>query len=369
MRWVFILCCIACLACASRLDRAIAKADALRGTGDYQSALNAYQTILNEYPRNPKVAEVLLRVGDLYAFHLQERGQAMPVYRRVIQDWPWQPAALTVYERLATFAEEGGDYAGAIEALELLLQYFPAHPERDALRRRIGTFYLRLKSYTQARVEFARLLERSDLDAELRVQTLFDMAESYLLTNDATRALRYYDAIIAEYPTHELARRAWEQKIEAYTELGELGIADQLARELRALQPVPTKMLREGAVVFHPRTPQAVTVTIEVAESKAARQRGLMQRRSLPKNHGMWFVFPELTQQGFWMKDTPLALDIIFVDADFVVVDVVAQTRPGSETPIVARQAYRYALEVVAGFAAQHGLKLGTRVVWEVGKK
>src|SRR5688500_17973630 len=57
------------------------------------------------------------------------------------------------------------------------------------------------------------------------------------------------------------------------------------------------------------------TFTLEVADTEAARQYGLMHRDSMPSDHGMLFVFPVEQRLGFWMKNTRIPLDIIFVES------------------------------------------------------
>lgn len=76
----------------------------------------------------------------------------------------------------------------------------------------------------------------------------------------------------------------------------------------------------------------------------------------------MWFVFEEDVHHAFWMKNTFVPLDIIFVGADHKIVDIIPNAKPLSETPLSPRTAYRYVLEVRAGFVAQNNLMRGAVV-------
>lgn len=76
----------------------------------------------------------------------------------------------------------------------------------------------------------------------------------------------------------------------------------------------------------------------------------------------MLFVFGDSAPRSFWMKNTALPLDIIFIDDNGTVVNVAATTTPYSETPIPSAGPARYVLEVNAGFAAAHGIGPGAKV-------
>lgn len=119
---------------------------------------------------------------------------------------------------------------------------------------------------------------------------------------------------------------------------------------------------RASEVVLHPRNGAAVRVPVELALTPEARSRGLMYRRDLPANAGMIFVFPITGELSFWMKNTPLPLDIIFIGEDLVVAGIVERAVPFDERPLGVKRRSRYVLEVHAGFAQRHGLSAGDRV-------
>lgn len=97
---------------------------------------------------------------------------------------------------------------------------------------------------------------------------------------------------------------------------------------------------------------------IEVARTKPQQETGLMKRDSMPADHGMIFVFPDSQVQPFWMKDTRIPLDIIFMDAQGKVVSIHQMQaydlhNTSSDFPA------RYAIELNAGAAADCGVKVG----------
>ncbi len=106
---------------------------------------------------------------------------------------------------------------------------------------------------------------------------------------------------------------------------------------------------------------------VELAKTKAQHERGLMYRKSMSEDRGMLFIFPESNFWSFWMKNTNIPLDIIWLDEDRKVIDMVKGARPvkienpPSFTPV--SQA-RYALEVNAGFAEKNNIEIGDEAVF-----
>lgn len=107
--------------------------------------------------------------------------------------------------------------------------------------------------------------------------------------------------------------------------------------------------------------------SVDVADTQEAREKGLSGRESLPVNYGMWFVFPEDTQSGFWMKDTLISLDIIFIGSDMYVLYIAPDNEPNSLELVSPSEPYRYVLEIAAGAAKEYDVKVGDRVEFRVG--
>lgn len=110
----------------------------------------------------------------------------------------------------------------------------------------------------------------------------------------------------------------------------------------------------------------AIHYSVERAVTPAAREQGLMGRTSLPERQGMWFDFETTTAVVMWMKNTLLALDLAFVDAEGRVVYVHERATPLSLSHIVAPTPVRYVLEANGGELATYGIGTGARVVLPV---
>lgn len=98
--------------------------------------------------------------------------------------------------------------------------------------------------------------------------------------------------------------------------------------------------------------------TLEVANSEALRQKGLMFRKSMPMDHGMLFIFAKPLDLDFWMKNTLIPLDIIYLDENGIV-DSVHQMKPMDLSPIYSDGEAKYAIELNQGVAAKVGVKKG----------
>ena len=101
---------------------------------------------------------------------------------------------------------------------------------------------------------------------------------------------------------------------------------------------------------------------VEIADNDASRERGLMDRRYMAADHGMLFEFPSDAPQSFWMKDTYIPLDMIFISPAGVVTHIVANAEPLSERVIPSGGPCMAVLELNGGVAASIGLKLGDKV-------
>ena len=100
-------------------------------------------------------------------------------------------------------------------------------------------------------------------------------------------------------------------------------------------------------------------VDCEVANTNAARLKGLMHRSELPQGKGMLFVFPWQEDQSFWMRDTHIPLDIAFADARGKILNI-ESGEPLSETPVKSAAPAMYVLEVPKGWFSLRRLEPGS---------
>jgi uncharacterized protein len=121
----------------------------------------------------------------------------------------------------------------------------------------------------------------------------------------------------------------------------------------------------DGSLTFFQEDEAVVEIEIEVADTDSLRNRGLMQRTSLPEKTGMIFVFDQPGMQGFYMANTLISLDFFFVGADSVIVNTVKYASPLSLDTIASSGPSLWVVEVEAGFIDTYGLVAGDRVSWQ----
>jgi uncharacterized membrane protein (UPF0127 family) len=115
-------------------------------------------------------------------------------------------------------------------------------------------------------------------------------------------------------------------------------------------------------VIFFHGDRETISISVEVADNPLKRALGLMFRKTLTELHGMLFIYPQETNEKFWMKNTSIPLDIIFVNSKNEVVDIIKNTTPYSLEPLGSKVPFKYAIEVNAGFTDKYQISEGSTV-------
>lgn len=104
---------------------------------------------------------------------------------------------------------------------------------------------------------------------------------------------------------------------------------------------------------------------VELAVTPQQQGRGLMFREEMAPDHGMLFLFEPVRPVSFWMRNTPLSLDMLFVEADGTIANIAARTTPLSDRSYPSAGPVRAVLEINGGLSALLGIEPGHRVVHE----
>ena len=139
--------------------------------------------------------------------------------------------------------------------------------------------------------------------------------------------------------------------------LGSLAYAEEITGPQKTLPQTPLVIqTAKGRVNF----------TVEMATEWPQQQTGLMFRKSVAPNAGMLFDFKEESPQSFWMKNTLIPLDMLFIKADGTIVRIAANTTPLSEDPVPSYEPVRVVLEIAGGRAAQLGIQPGDKAIHRI---
>jgi uncharacterized protein len=118
-------------------------------------------------------------------------------------------------------------------------------------------------------------------------------------------------------------------------------------------------------VVLVGQNGQETIFQVEIANTPEKREIGLMYRKELEPGRGMIFIFPRQLPQSFWMKNTPLPLDMIFISREMKIVGIVEQAVPFSLDPRGVSTPSQFVLEINAGLAKRYGIRPGDQVRFE----
>jgi len=125
---------------------------------------------------------------------------------------------------------------------------------------------------------------------------------------------------------------------------------------------------KDGVLTFFDSTGQAIKkIDIQIADTDFDRQLGLMFRKSMSENQGMLFIFPQESIQSFWMRNTYISLDMIFLNADKKIITIHKNTKTLSDQSYRSTGPAKYVIEVDSGFSDKFNIKVGDKVNWIKG--
>jgi len=122
-----------------------------------------------------------------------------------------------------------------------------------------------------------------------------------------------------------------------------------------------------GELTFlQPEGDEITVIQIAVADDEESRSSGLMDVQNLPEDHGMLFLFDDEQPRSFWMVNTPLSLDIIFVNSQKEIVSIHKNTQPYSHQNFLSDMPAKYVVEVNAGFTTKYDITEGSKIEFEL---
>jgi len=130
------------------------------------------------------------------------------------------------------------------------------------------------------------------------------------------------------------------------------------------------QFVKEGEVTFLKKDSMQFVkkIDVEVAKTPPRRSQGLMYRSSMDEDNGMLFIFDRPDKESFWMKNTIITLDIMFIDSVGVIDTIYRKTTPFSEHSLPARRKVQFVVEVNGGWADKNGVKESDLIEFKVDK-
>ena len=133
-----------------------------------------------------------------------------------------------------------------------------------------------------------------------------------------------------------------------------------------AVAPGPTAAQGPPRVILHGEPGgRAIPVRVELARTDSERERGLMYRKYVDTDAGMLFLFPRPAPLAFWMRNTLIPLDMIFIDQDRHILGIVENAEPKTETARRVDGDSQYVLEIAGGLSHRWGIHAGSGVEFE----
>lgn len=107
---------------------------------------------------------------------------------------------------------------------------------------------------------------------------------------------------------------------------------------------------------------ESIKLTVEVAKTFEQRTMGLMFRKSLEENHGMLFIFEDEVVRKFWMKNTYISLDLLFIGSDWLIKHIHNNAVPLDLSSLSSQEPVQYVIEVNSDFVEKNDIKIGDKI-------
>ncbi|QNK79009.1 DUF192 domain-containing protein [Winogradskyella undariae] len=135
----------------------------------------------------------------------------------------------------------------------------------------------------------------------------------------------------------------------------------------KSIDKVEVNFTKEGTLTLKKATSDSIikTIDIEIADDEYTTQTGLMYRTELETNQGMLFMFPDSQMRSFYMKNTKIPLDIIYIDENKTIVSFQKNAKPMDETSLPSEAPAKYVLEIYGGLSDVWNLNVGDTISFE----
>lgn len=133
------------------------------------------------------------------------------------------------------------------------------------------------------------------------------------------------------------------------------------------LETAPINFTKEGELSIFKKEGDSLitTISIEIAENDYGTATGLMYRKSMEEKQGMLFIFPDMAMHSFYMKNTEIPLDLIFIDDSLKIASFQKEAKPFDESGLSSKVPIKYVLEINSGLVDKWELVVGDRISYQ----
>lgn len=125
------------------------------------------------------------------------------------------------------------------------------------------------------------------------------------------------------------------------------------------------KFTKNGELSFQSKDGKFISsMELEFADNDKERAQGLMYRTEMEENQGMLFIFPTETRQSFYMKNTVISLDMLFINSNLEIVTIHKEAKPYDLSSYASSAPAQYVLETIAGYTDKYNIKVGDKVIF-----
>ena len=135
-------------------------------------------------------------------------------------------------------------------------------------------------------------------------------------------------------------------------------------KEQKVVKPIKIEFKKEGKLTIFKSTSDTIIshFDIEIADNNYETQTGLMHRQTMQNDRAMLFIFPDMRMRSFYMKNTYIPLDIIYLDKERIIVSIQENAKPLDETSLPSLFPAQYVLEINGGLSDKLSLKVGDKI-------
>lgn len=143
-----------------------------------------------------------------------------------------------------------------------------------------------------------------------------------------------------------------------------IGIIFSTIPDMKKKETTGPRFQKDGELSFMDSLGQEnlMSIDIEIADNDLERNQGLMYRKSMEESQGMLFIMDREEMQSFWMLNTEIPLDMVFIDQDRRIVSIQKNVPPKSLESVPSTYPAKYVVEVIAGFCDKYHIKVGQKV-------